>query len=203
MMKPNYFTLCIFAAVVIFSGIGCGGSTPSRFYTLSSVKNVTGLEQHDSPSSSFAIGIRILKLPEYLLRQQIIKRTANKLVLAEFDRWAEPLEANFKRVLIEDLANDIPTNNIFLFPVRDSTLVNYQLLLEVSEFEFTEGQVVLVARWGLEKGESIAFLMKKRSSFSERSDESFEEIVAAMSRLIGRLSREIAIEVRGRILSDR
>ena len=201
-MKYNNTILSALVAAVLVSGAGCGGTTPSRHYTLSTVRNVTGDQQRDT-AFSFAIGIRTLKLPEYLLRQQLVKRSGNTIVIHEFDRWGESLDANFKRVLLEDLSADIPTNNIFLFPARDSSVVNYQLLLEVSEFEYVDGEVVLSVRWGVEKGESISFLMDKRSSFRERSGESFSEIVAVMSRLIGKLSREIADEVRGRVLSGR
>jgi uncharacterized lipoprotein YmbA len=197
----NHFGFIVLAAVVMTVFSGCGSSTPSRFYTLSPTKNVTGNVQTDPLSTPIAVGIRTLKLPEYLLRQQIIKRSSNKVVLAEFDRWAEPLEANFKRVLVEDLSYDVPTNNIFLFPAHDSSVVNYQLLLEVTEFEFTgDNRVTLSARWGLAKGESITFLMDKRSLLSEQvSTDSFEEIVAAMSRLVGKLSQEIAMEIRTRV----
>jgi hypothetical protein len=192
-------------SVTMMAIFGCGSSTPSRYYTLSPVKNATGNGQKDLSSTTFAVGFRTLKLPEYLLRQQIIKKKANQVIIAEFDRWAEPLEANFKRVLSEDLANDIPTDNIFLFPTRDSTFVNYQILLEVTEFEYAGNNLVtLSARWGIEKGESVAYLMSKRSSFSEQiSTDSFEEIVAAMSRLTGKLSQEIAVEIRMRVSSGK
>ncbi len=200
-MQPtlnSYFVV----ALVVLTLSGCAGSTPSRFYALTPVKSVTGMAPNHIASGSFAIGIRTLKLPEYLLRQQIVRRKASKVILAEFDRWAEPLEANFKRVLVEDLSNDIPTNNIFLFPAHDSALVNFQLLLEVTEFEFSEGHVTLSARWGLDSGENVAFLLKNRSSFSEQiTSDTFDEIVAAMSRLIGKLSQEIATEIRAQTLS--
>jgi len=198
-MKSYNWILSTLLATMLLVGISCGGSTPSQYYTLSSVRNGTGAQQNEVAQPSIAIGIRTLKLPEYLLRQQIITKTGNRIIIAEFNRWAEPLEANFKRVLIEDLSADIPTNNIFLFPARDSSVVNYQLLLEVTEFEFIDGQVLLSARWGLEKGEKIAFLMDERSSFSERSGDSYEEMVATMSRLIGRLSKEIAVEIRSKV----
>ena len=133
--------LCITFTLLIgiFTVIGCGGSKPSRFYMLTAAKGVTGNFKSNPSLDKIAIGIRTLKLPEYLLRDQIITRSEdNKIVLSEFDRWAEPLEANFKRVLVEDLSNDIPTNNIFLFPSKDTSVTNYQLLLEVTEFELKE-----------------------------------------------------------------
>jgi len=208
MMKKSFTGIKLCFTSVMLAGIlfimGCGGSKPSRFYTLSPVRGVTGNSNTNPTLDRIAIGIRTLKLPEYLLRDQLISRSENnRIVLSEFDRWAEPLEANFKRVLVEDLSQDIPTNKIFLFPAKDTSVTNYQLLLEVTEFEMRENNtVVLSARWGLEKGEDIVFLMNKRSSFSEQISGSLhEDIVAAMSRLTGKLSNEIAAEVRSRVLA--
>lgn len=185
---------------LFLSGVlGCGGSKPSRFYGLSAAKTVTGDRRNEPAPTRIAIGIRTLKLPEYLLRPQIITRTANdELVVSEFDRWAEPLEKNFERVLIEDLSKDVPTNNIFLFPVRDSSVTNFQIVIEVTEFELSAGNTVtLSARWGITRGEEIVFLMDKRSTFSEHiQDEGFAPAVAAMSRLTERLSSDIAAEIR-------
>lgn len=184
---------------------GCGGSKPSKFYALTPVKGVTGDFKTSLPATPFAIGIRTLKFPEYLLRQQIVRRTSSsEITMAEFDRWAEPLDANFQRVLIENLSRDVPTNNIFLFPTKDSSLTNYQLLVEVTEFESTGSSVTLSARWGIAKGEEILFLMDKKSSFSENvSNENYDAIVAAMSRLMGKLSEEIAREIRLRVGSGK
>lgn len=198
--KERIFTIAMLGC--FFFIVGCGGSKPSRFYTLSSVRGVTGNFKTDPLLTQIAIGIRTLKLPEYLLRDQLIARAeGDRIVISEFDRWAEPLEANFKRVLIEDLSNDIPTNNIFLFPAKDTSVINYQLLLEVTEFELKENNTVtLVARWGLDMGEGIVFLLDKKSSFSEQiSSTRHEDIVAAMSRLTEKLSAEIAQEVRSRV----
>ncbi|MDP4220812.1 MAG: PqiC family protein [Bacteroidota bacterium] len=190
--------------LILLGMLGCGGSKPSRYYGLSAARGVTGDRRIDAPTTRIAIGIRTLKLPEYLLRPQIITRTANdELVAAEFDRWAEPLEKNFERVLIEDLSKDVPTNNIFLFPVRDSSVTNFQLVVEVTEFELSAGNnVTLSARWGITRGEEIVFLMNKRSTFSEHvQDEGFAPAVAAMSRLTEKLSAEIASEIREKALT--
>lgn len=184
----------------IFSSLNCGGSKPSRFYSLTPVKAMTG-EMKTDPVTHIAIGIRTLKLPEYLLREQIVSRTASdEIVMSEFNRWAEPLEENFKRVLIEDLSRDVPTNNVFLFPARDSTVTNYQILLEVTQFEPKENTISLSARWGITKGEAAIFLMDKQSSYSEQlsGDQRYEAIASAMSRLTGKLSGDIAGEIRSR-----
>lgn len=189
--------ICV-SALLLF---GCGGTRPSRLYSLSPAKGVTGDFKTPASATPFAIGIRTLKFPEYLLRQQMVKKSASgEIMLGEYDRWAEPLEVNFQRVLIEDLSRDIPTNNVFLFPAKDSSVTNYQLLLEVTEFELgANNTATLTARWGIAKGEDAVFLMDKKSSFSENlSIDRYEEIAAAMSRLTGKLSEEIAAEIRRR-----
>jgi uncharacterized lipoprotein YmbA len=195
------------ASLFVFSSLNCGGSKPSHFYSLSPVKTMTG-DFKNAPVARIAIGIRTLKLPEYLQRDQLITRTASdEIIVSEFNRWAEPLEENFKRVLIEDLSKDVPTNNVFLFPARDTSLTNYQILLEVTQFEQKENTIILSARWGITKGEAILFLMDKQSSFSEQiSDDragKYESMVAAMSRLTGKLSEEIAAEIRTRAIAGK
>ena len=192
----------------IFSGLNCGGSKPAHFYTLAPVKNMTG-DFRNEPVKRIAIGIRTLKLPEYLLRDQIVTRTgSDELVLSEFNRWAEPLEENFKRVLIEDLSKDVPTNSIFLFPAKDTSVTNYQILLEVTQFELQKDKsVALSARWGITKGEAAIFLMDKQSSYSEQLSEDkaekYESMVDAMSRLTGKLSEDIATEIRSKASAEK
>ncbi len=208
MMMPHYISAhrpiaALLAGLFVFSCFNCGGSKPSHFYTLAPATGITGNFKNE-PLPYVAIGIRTLKLPEYLLRDQLITRTeSDEIVLSEFNRWAEPLEDNFKRVLIEDLSKDIPTNNVFLFPAKDSSVTNYQILLEVTQFELQkENSVILSARWGIIKGEAAVFLMNKQSSFAEQISgergERYDSIVAAMSRLTAKLSEDIAQEIRSR-----
>ncbi len=191
--------LVFFLSAVFLSA--CGSSKPSHYYTLTSVHTVTGISKNNAVNSNIAVGIRTLTLPDYLLRPQMVKRTTtNELQIAEYDRWAEPLENNFSRVLIEDLSSDIPTNNIALFPSETPAITNFQVLLEVTEFERNAGgTLTMTARWGVAKGEAINFLMDKRTSYTEQvSGDKFEEIAAAMSKLTGKLSEDIAAEIRTR-----
>jgi uncharacterized lipoprotein YmbA len=72
--------------------------------------------------------------------------------------------------------------------------------MEVIQFERqSNNSVILSVRWSIAEGEQIVFLMDKRSSFTEQiSNDKYDSIVAAMSRLIGKLSEEIAAEIRNR-----
>jgi uncharacterized lipoprotein YmbA len=194
-----YYLFILLAAIAS----GCVSSKPSRFYTLTPARETTG-KARTGADSKIAISIRTLKLPDYLLHQQMVKRMAsNEIHFAEFDRWAEPLENNFSRVLMEDLSADVPTNNISLFPVQDASLTNYQLILDVTEFERNaSGALTLSARWSIIKGEGANYLTNKRSSFTEQvSGEGYDMIASAMSDLTAKLSSEIAEEIRARVAS--
>lgn len=195
------FFAAVAICILIPCSMSCGGSRPSHLFSLTPEKGTTGDFRADPPMTRVAIGIRTLKLPDYMLREQIVTRTeSDEIVVSEYHRWAEPVEKNFERVLLEDLSKNIPTNNIFLFPAKDTSVTNYQIVMEVIQFERQNNNtVILSVRWSIAEGEQIAFLMDKHSSYSEQiSNEKYDSIVSAMSRLVGKLSEEIAAEIRNR-----
>ena len=72
-------------------------------------------------------------LPAHLDRPQIVTRASeNRLVLAEFHKWGEPLNTNFARVLAEDLAVLLATERVAVFPWRRAVPVDYQLEVRVA-----------------------------------------------------------------------
>ena len=75
---------------------------PSRFFTLSSLPQVEqgSLRNSTRPEKMF-LGIGPIRFPGYLDRQEIVVRSAqNRFDVSENDRWAEPLQENFSRVLV-------------------------------------------------------------------------------------------------------
>ena len=68
----------------------CGSTKPSRFYVLSRVAgsaDLTGLE--GGPE----VRIGPIELPKYLSRPEIVTRNGkNRIVAAEYDRWAADLK---------------------------------------------------------------------------------------------------------------
>ena len=59
----------------------------------------------------------------------------NQLALGEFDRWAEPLQDNFARVLAENLARLIPTDQVLLHAWPRSATLDYQVTVDVLHFD--------------------------------------------------------------------
>ena len=174
---------------------GCaGGSAPTRFYVLTPVAGVEKSNPAVPSKAGMAVGVRRVALPDYLDRPQIVTRSSpNKLDLAEFDRWSEPLGQAFAGVLAENLATMIPVDRVAVFPWSRSAQVDYEVTVEVTQFEGRPGsECSLVARWSIFGGEKKALLTTGKSSLREPAGGDYEALVAAESRLVGALSQEIA-----------
>jgi len=74
---------------------------PSRFFTLSSLPQVAQASTEKlNRAGKDVFGIGPVKFPGYLDRQEIVVRSGqNRLEVSEIDRWVEPLQENFSRVL--------------------------------------------------------------------------------------------------------
>jgi hypothetical protein len=153
-----------------------------------SLKNSTGLEK-------MFLGIGPVKFPGYLDRQEIVVRsTQNRLEVSETDRWAEPLQENFSRVLSENLALLLNTDLIIVYPWSPANRPRYYVEIEVLRFEANrerDGQ--LFARWSVLDGADKKVAVVKESRVIRNAQEkSTDGSMAALSEAVGDLSREIA-----------
>ena len=142
------------------------------------------------------IGVGPVSVPAYLDRPQIVTRASpNKLVVGEFDRWAEPFEELLARVLSENLSVLLNSDGVFTLPRRRLSEVDIQVELEVFRFDADpDGKVHLVGRWAVytEGGRKLAAAKKStiREPVTRPSD--YESVTVAMSRALERLSAEVA-----------
>jgi uncharacterized lipoprotein YmbA len=191
-LQITMFTLGTFLVILA----GCAGtSPPSNFYVLSALPESKAGRQSDGGESKIALGIGPVILPEYLDRSQIITRTGpNALKLAAFDRWAEPLKSGFPRILLENLATLLNTDQVVLYPWRKSVSVEYQVMVDVVRFDAENGgNAVLIARWTLLEGIGEKVLHKKKSIFKKPlPSDDYQSIVSAQSQTVIEFSREIA-----------
>jgi uncharacterized lipoprotein YmbA len=175
---------------------GCaGGSATTRFYVLTPLAGVDGSDAAPKAKSSLAVGVHRVVIPEYLDRPQIVTRLSpSQLAFGEFDRWASPLADEFRRVLGENLRVMIPSEQVVVFPWPQTSQVDYEVAVDVAEFEGRlGGNCSLVARWSIYGRERRAVLTAGSSSLSEPTKGGdYEAIAAAQSRLVDALSREIA-----------
>jgi uncharacterized lipoprotein YmbA len=169
----------------------------TKFYLLTPTADTSSATPAAAPSShtDFTLGLGPVKLPPYLDRQEVVTRTApNRLDLSKTDRWGESLQTNFTSVLSRDLAAQIGTQQILIFPWYATTHTDLQVQVEVYRFEVdSQGNAQLSAKWTVRDGEGKNILDVAESNLTQPSKPGdTADGAAALSRTVGDLSREIA-----------
>jgi uncharacterized protein len=195
-MRPFLRRLALVTLVVSPIGLGTCASTPSRFYilnTLSASETIPGMAAAQGP----VIGVGPITVPKYLDRPQIITRSGrNQLALGEFDRWAEPLQDNVLRVLGENLAFLIPTDQVLLHARPQSATLDYQVTVDMLHFDgWLGGESTLLAHWSILDRAELPLLSQRASLNVLVGGGDYEATVAALSELLARLSGDIAVAI--------
>lgn len=199
MIQLSLYRIIIPVIVAALLAGGCGTTKPSRFYTLTTFaeKDLTPDVQTDTQMG--VIGVGPIRIAHYLDRPQIVTRIGpNRFEIAEFDRWGGTLQDDFTRALAENLTTILPGEPIARSPWGRSTVIAYQIPVDLIHFDGELGQAVqLIAQWQILSDGGSQQLVSRRSSIS-RSVEgpSYDDLVAAQSRLVVELAQEIARELK-------
>jgi uncharacterized lipoprotein YmbA len=191
--------------LVCFVPAGCSflevKPDPSRYFALASLPRTGQRAQDAAGTNALVLGIGPIKFPGYLDRQQFVTRISqNRFAVAENDRWAEPLEENFSRVLSQNLSILLQTERIVAYPWERSQQPTYQVQVEVLRFEPNAEQIVeLWARWSIMDGAKKTISVRESYLTHPARDKSTEASVAAMSDVLANFSQEIAAAIRGLI----
>jgi uncharacterized lipoprotein YmbA len=189
------------ACVFVVNFLGCGTSKPSHFYLLRALSLASASGLSETKQSSLLIGLGPVTFPKYLDRPQIVTRaSAHEVELAEFHKWAEPLNENVSHVLAENLSALLSTDRIVQYPWKSSINPDYQISLDVIQFDGTKSQeAVLKVRWTLVGEDGETLLVEKTSHFTEPVEGlDYEDFVQAMSRTLDSLSKEIVDAINDR-----
>ena len=189
----------LLGATLVWGG-GClgGASAPARFYTLVPMAVPPTEANPIAAGRGPAIGVGPVTLPGYLDRRQIVtRRGRDEIELGEFDLWSEPLKDGAARVLGENLAILLRTDRVALLPWRGSHPVRYQVAVDVARFEGAAGaDVTLEARWRILGGDGKELALRRSTVTEGVGAPGYGALVAAMSRALGALSRDIATAIR-------
>ena len=175
----------------LLASCSLGGKTKSsQFYVLDSTISPT--EQETDNDVSLAIS-QVL-VPGYIDRPQIITKTASaEIKFSEFNRWAEPIDSMFQRVLTQNIKTLTNSDQIVSYPWGPELKFEFTLRMKLIKLENNEaGDALLVVNWILVKnnGESTP-----RANYSEfrasASNSSYAARVAALNDTLSQFSREI------------
>jgi uncharacterized lipoprotein YmbA len=192
-MRPIFHTFMAGLCLALLAG--CGVTKPSRYYLLTPVEE-QGAGTVSTPSP--ALGIGPVAFPAYLDRPEIVLRSGgNEVNYAGSNRWAEPLKTAFNRTLAENLSIMLPTDRTVIHPWSRSTMLDYQVIVDVTRFDAdAAGAVTLTAAWELIRSSDSTVMKRNKTTYTEAAGSTdYPAVVAAQSRVVERLSRDIAAAI--------
>ena len=190
---------CAFQVTLMLVLGGClgGGSQtpPTRYFVLNSLHTAENKKQPVAELKDAIVVVGPLALTQVLDRPQIIIRQSdNEIRVSDLDRWAEPLQENLTRVVVDNLAVLLSSERVIRFPPARSIPVTYQVIIEVTRFDGNpKEQVMLRARWAILGDNGDTVLLKQESVLNEPTGgDTIAEMVSAQSRIVAKFSRDIA-----------
>ena len=195
MKRERKFLILLFVLTIITAG--CATSQPARFYTLN------GISKPDNASPAAAgkeeiIGVGPVSIPDSLDRPQIITLSGeNEVTIAEFDRWSGSCRDEIARVMTENLSVLLPSQRVVSYAWGRRVSLNRQITVDILRLDGVLGKsVILKANWAILEENGTKTTLVRRSDISEPvNGGDYAGFVAAQSRALGALSREIAAAV--------
>lgn len=183
------------AMLAVLAGAGClgpGTTAQLRYYALDPID----VPRQPAAASGKRVGVMPVHLPGYLDRPDLVERRGMEVVPHRSSAWAAPLDAEFARVLAENLQRSKPGYDVAVFPWRRGFTPDHRLAVDVVRFEIEAGAAVLHARWRLlganGDGAAEGAESRIRVPVTGAGDDAW---VAALSTALGRLSAAIAAAV--------
>jgi uncharacterized lipoprotein YmbA len=182
----------LIATVAALLAAGCS-STAQKSYFL----------EPDGPApggSGMLLGVGPIRIPDYLQRREIAIETApHELDYAYDHLWAGGLEQQISTALGQNLGRRLGTGSIHAYPWDSQTPVDYQVSVDIRRFHASEGgRAVLEAGWRIYDLKAKRIITSRSSTLEEAlQGDGYGAATAAQSRLISRLSTEIAAALRG------
>ena len=175
--------------------VGGGTQQPTKNYVLNSLFSEENQTQAIADLGNTGILVGPIRLALYLDRADIVIRNSqNQIRLADFSQWAGPLQENFSRVLAENLSVLLATDRVGIFPGTRGMSFDFNVTANVTRFDGRPGERAdLRARWVILGKNRKDVLFENHSLLSQPTiDDSMEALIAAESRTLADLSREIA-----------
>ena len=178
------------ACLALLLAAACGSPPKERYYTLTAAPTAPAPAAGVSASS---IAVGPVTLPEVLDQPQLVVQVAaNQVAVYEFHRWASPLKSEIARVIAANLGQDLGTARVWAY--AQTTLLNpdYQVLVDVQRIDPALGDAVAIdALWTVRRAGGGAPKTGRSLVREPTSGAGFDALVAAYSRALARVSRDI------------
>ena len=169
----------------------CGSSPKTQFYTLDPVPPPAARQAAAPP---VPVQVMAVHIPPTLDRQEMVRETApHQLDVSDQNRWGGALDNMVQRVLTQDLAQRLPPSSVVL-PQEPAPARHNAIVVDILQFdEDAGGMVVFDGSWSLTASDSDKPLTSRHVRLSAHAaSNSYSDQVAAMSKVLGDLSDNIA-----------
>ena len=188
--------LSLAAAALLFLVLaGCfGTSTPIQYYTLTPLPRPVGLADGGTGT---VVAVLPVAIPASIDRPQIVTRTAeNQLSLSEYNRWGGSLKEDVGRTLVQNLNVLLAGKPVSVLPENLAAEPRYYIAVTINRLDGRLGETVwLNAAWTLRDQQAKRTLAIRSFVAEDRvTGTGFADLVAAQSRLVDAMSRDIAAE---------
>lgn len=195
-IRPRLRRSASLATIVLCATLaGCGSlfgpSAPVQYFTLTPTASANSVVPG---MANRIVAVQTVRLPEYLNQNGIVTRTqTNAINVARDNQWAGPLDSNATNVIVANLSRLLGSTRVVAFPVSAALPVDRVVHVDISQFEQTpDGTVTLAAQWTIFADAGRTYLATDAGSYSVAAASDYPAITAAMSQLLGALSRDIA-----------
>jgi uncharacterized lipoprotein YmbA len=183
----------IITVILPIALLGCGTTPASKYYLLSA--EASSFPDGASPS----VGVGPIEIPEYLNRNALIySREGNRLHIANFERWAEPLDSSIGRVVRLNLASLLNTQNTQAYPWSENERPEYAVEVTVINMDANDQQARLIAEWHIYTPVNRETIARKISNLEydmPAGPATAAEVAPAYSKLLLQLSEIIAAAI--------
>lgn len=197
----KFMPLAITVFMVSFLLSGCGRSSPTTYYILDG----SGPPAQQDISAERTLRVAMVNIPDYLNRNNIVSREPgeNRLILADFHLWAEPLSNGIRRVAQGLLAAMLRGRNIEVIPNGSDQDADYVLELDINRLDGNfGGNATLAAAWTLFGKNASATAGGEFVGQAPVSGNTYDILVNAESQVIRDMAESVAPAIASAIESS-
>jgi uncharacterized lipoprotein YmbA len=172
----------------------CVGKSPAiRYFLLQAPQPVSQATTTEGP----LLGLLPIRLAPYLDRSQIVTLDgANRLRVADLDRWAEPLGDALQRNLTDHLSRQLGPGRVLRHPWPRSLNPDFVVEIHLDQLHVDQDrQCHLLARWFLNKGQQ-APKVHETQLLTRATSMDFPAVVQAQALAVEQLGDAIATALR-------
>ena len=194
MEKSRIFRIAYLTILVVVTMLtACGGRTPpAKFYTLQPVEQSP---LGKSMPRDVALAVGPVAIPADMDRDEIVTRDAgNEVSFSEYHRWAGPLQQSIASVIAQNIATLLATERVTPFTRENIFQPTHRVVINTNRYDSRlAGEFLLNATWSIKDLKAKKLLLIRNSIIRESPESAtYEGLVAAQSKALAALSREIA-----------